>query len=222
MSQELQDGKGLVFRIAADGSRDTVLDGLSKPDGMASFRDGIAISQEQGASPVFWWHAQQARPLFDGIQVEGVASDGRYLYAAEDRDLDGRILRYDPETGGLTVLREGLQRSEGVAACPDGSVFYTERNVATSCVCMRGRGRGGAERTECTELLLCDSEGLWITEDSTHNARALLLPPDGPLQVIVRRLRSAQSLLPIGPGRYLLAEQGRDRILEIERQKSEL
>lgn len=79
---------------------------------MASFRDGIAISQEQGASPVFWWHAQQARPLFDGIQVEGVASDGRYLYAAEDRDLDGRILRYDPETGGLTVLREGLQRSK--------------------------------------------------------------------------------------------------------------
>ncbi|MDF5797713.1 hypothetical protein P4203_29405 [Pseudomonas aeruginosa] len=68
VSQELQDGKGLVFRIAADGSRDTVLDGLSKPDGMASFRDGIAISQEQGASPVFWWHAQQARPLFDGIR----------------------------------------------------------------------------------------------------------------------------------------------------------
>ncbi|WP_137311769.1 YncE family protein, partial [Staphylococcus aureus] len=68
-----------------------------------------------------------ARPLFDGIQVEGVASDGRYLYAAEDRDLDGRILRYDPETGGLTVLREGLQRSEGVAACPDGNVFYTEK-----------------------------------------------------------------------------------------------
>lgn len=87
---------------------------------------------------------------------------------------------------------------------------------------MRGPRTGGAERTECTELLLCDSEGLWITEDSTHNARALLLPPDGPLQVIVRRLRSAQSLLPIGPGRYLLAEQGRDRILEIERQKSEL
>ncbi|MDU5680234.1 MAG: FUSC family protein, partial [Pseudomonas aeruginosa] len=58
-------------------------------------------------------------------------------------------------------------------------------------------------------FLLCDSEGLWITEDSTHNARALLLPPDGPLQVIARRLRSAQSLLPIGPGRYLLAEQGR-------------
>ncbi|UTN83656.1 hypothetical protein NMC41_16620 [Pseudomonas aeruginosa] len=50
----------------------------------------------------------------------------------------------------------------------------------------------------------------------------MLLPPEGPLQVIVRRLRSAQSLLPIGPGRYLLAEQGRDRILEIERQKSEL
>lgn len=71
-------------------------------------------------------------------------------------------------------------------------------------------------------FLLCDSEGLWITEDSTHNARALLLPPDGPLQVIVRRLRSAQSLPYIGPGRYLLAEQGRDRILEIERQKSEL
>ncbi|VTM19707.1 Uncharacterised protein [Pseudomonas aeruginosa] len=118
VSQELQDGKGLVFRIAADGSRTTVLDGLSKPDGMAAFRDGIAISQEQGQSPVFWWHGQQALPLFDGVQVEGVASDGRYLYAAEDRDLDGRILRYDPETGALAVLREGLQRSEGGGRLP--------------------------------------------------------------------------------------------------------
>ncbi|MDF5874763.1 hypothetical protein P4112_28520 [Pseudomonas aeruginosa] len=138
VSQELQDGKGLVFRIAADGSRDTVLDGLSKPDGMASFRDGIAISQEQGASPVFWWHAQQARPLFDGIQVEGVASDGRYLYAAEDRDLDGRILRYDPETGGLTVLREDCSAPKGWPPARTEASSTRKRNVATSCVCMRG------------------------------------------------------------------------------------
>lgn len=97
-----------MFRIAADGNRDTVLNRLSKPDGMASSRGGITISQERGASPVFWWHAQQVRSLFDGIQVESVTSDGHYPYAAEDRDSDGRILRHDPKTDGLTVLHERL------------------------------------------------------------------------------------------------------------------
>ena len=74
---------------------------------------------------------------------------------------------------------------------------------------------------ECTELLLCDSEGLWITEDSTHNARALLLPPDAAAgdrtAPAFRTVPTAHRARPLPAGRA-----GRDRILEIERQKSEL
>jgi hypothetical protein len=66
-------------------------------------------------------------------------------------------------------------------------------------------------------FLFCDDEGLWITEDATHDARLMLLGPDGGLQVIARRLRAAQTFLPLGNDRFLLADQGRNRILELER-----
>jgi len=64
---------------------------------------------------------------------------------------------------------------------------------------------------------MCNEEGLWITEDATHRARLLLLDRTGSLQTILRGLRSGQTVLPLAPGRLLLAEQGRGRILEVER-----
>ena len=63
----------------------------------------------------------------------------------------------------------------------------------------------------------CTSDGLWITEDATHLARVLLLDTGGKLQVILTHLRSAQTLIPLAAGSYLLAEQGRKRILKLER-----
>jgi hypothetical protein len=37
------------------------------------------------------------------------------------------------------------------------------------------------------------------------------------LRVILEHLRSGQTILPVAPGRLLVAEQGRKRILEISR-----
>jgi hypothetical protein len=45
----------------------------------------------------------------------------------------------------------------------------------------------------------------------------LLLDTGGKLQVILTHLRSAQTLIPLAAGSYLLAEQGRKRILKLER-----
>ena len=67
-------------------------------------------------------------------------------------------------------------------------------------------------------FLMCDDEGLWVTEDATHRARLLLLDHrGGSVQVILRHLRSAQTVLSLAPGRLWIAEQGRGRILEVER-----
>lgn len=63
---------------------------------------------------------------------------------------------------------------------------------------------------------LSKPDGLWISEDSTHMAR-LLLDPRGQLQVIGQHLRCAQAPIALAPGRYLPAEQGRKRILELKR-----
>ena len=104
-----------------------VLPGLSKPDGLAALGDGIVVAQEEGDHPVLWLHGGKAEALFPGRNVEGVAVDGRYLYAIEDRAGDGRLLRFDTSARMLTVLRDGLSEGEGVAVCPDGQLFYSEK-----------------------------------------------------------------------------------------------
>jgi hypothetical protein len=217
-SEELPNRQGRIVRRMADGSRREALAGLSKPDGLVAYRGGIAIAQEQGEFPVYWLRDGEISELFVGRQVEGLSTDGRSLYAIEDTQENGRILRYDPDTREVAVLRSGLIKGEGIAVCPDGSVFYAEK----------GRNRimrlqvDGADQVIRQNLnkpgfLFCDGEGLWITEDSTHDARLMLLGPDGDLQVIARRLRAAQTFLPLGNDRFLLADQGRNRILELER-----
>ncbi|MDR0439579.1 MAG: hypothetical protein LBI59_01125, partial [Candidatus Accumulibacter sp.] len=119
-SEERSDRQGRIVHRAADGSRHAALTGLSKPDGLLAWRGGIVISQEQGEFPVYWLHGGKTTPLFTGRNVEGLSTDGYYLYAIEDVKENGRLLRYDPANGDLAVLRSGLVEGEGIAVCPDG------------------------------------------------------------------------------------------------------
>lgn len=217
-SLELKHGKGRILQIGSDGSRRTVKDGLSKLDGMIRYRGGIAYSQEAGEAPVRWWHGDRDEVLFPGRDVEELATDGHFLYAIEDRPQHARLLRFDPDKGEVRVLRRDLEVAEGVAVCPDGRVFYLEkkrgwvkqlRDDGNDSIVAQGLNEPG--------FLMCDRAGLWITEDATHLARLLLVDAAGRLQTILSHLRSAQTILPFGEHRYLLAEQGRDRILEITR-----
>lgn len=218
LSRELLNGAGVLLRLAPDGQLSEVQGGLSKPDGMAVFRGGVAFSQEQGDQPVLWRTAAGTRELFAGRSVEGLASDGRYLYAIEDRHGDGNLLRFDPERNAVEVLRRNLDEGEGVAACPDGRLFYTEKGKGW----VRRLTADGSDPKVLTDLaqpgfLLCNGEGLWVSEDATHKARLLLLDQGGRLHTVLSHLRSAQTLLETTPGHYLLAEQGRNRVLQLQR-----
>ena len=218
VSLEQKRGRGRILRVGADGVRATVKDGLSKLDGMVSYRGGIAYSQEEGGVPVRWWSGDRDEVLFDGYNVEELATDGHYLYAIEDRPDSSRLFRFDPERRSAEILRDRLEVAEGVAVCPDGRLFYVEKKKAA----VRQLQAGGTDTLVADGLnepgfLMCDAEGLWITEDATHMARLLLLDPAGRLRVVLSHLRAAQTILPFGPGRYLLAEQGRNRVLEITR-----
>jgi hypothetical protein len=218
VSRELRHGKGSILQIQPDGTTLEVLGGLSKPDGLLIFRGGLVIPQEGGEAPLQWLRDGKRENLLTGVNIEEVATDGRYLYAIEDRQ-SGRLLRYEPETATTTVLRDGLNEAEAITACPDGRLLYAEKQKGwikqwqpdgNDTLIYRGLNQPG--------FLACDASGLWITEDATHLARLLRLDNQGNLQVILDHLRSAQTVLPLPNGHLLLSEQGRGRILELTNQ----
>ncbi|HRD89624.1 MAG TPA: hypothetical protein PK752_15400 [Accumulibacter sp.] len=224
-TRELGNGRGSLFRRSADGSVAEVLAGLSKPDGLLSFRGGLVVSQEDGEQEVRWLHDGRSEALFTGRNVEGLAGDDRALYAIEDLAVDGRLLRFDPVSGALSVLRSGLREAEGVAICGNGDLFYTLKGKGTGKGSVRRWLADGSDPLLLADLnapgfLMCNEEGLWISEDATHRARLLLLDRSGQLQVILSGLRSAQTILALAPGRLLVAEQGRSRVLLVERQSA--
>ncbi len=217
ISQELSDGKGSILKRERDGSLTTMLSGLSKPDGLALYGGGVAVGQEGGKFPVLLLRGNQTEPLFGADDVESLASDGHFLYAIEDKKL-GRLLRFDPLSGEVVTLRDGLDEGEAITACADGRLFYTEKSKGW----VKQWQASGADTLVQAGLnapgfLLCSADGLWITEDATHMARVLLLNSAGQLQVILDHMRAAQTIIATTPGNYLVAEQGRDRILELNR-----
>lgn len=219
VSEELSSGYGRILHIDTRGQRRVLMDGLSKPAGLLALNGGqaFAFSQEGGRQSVSRFTEGVVTPLFDASNVQGIWADrDATLYAVEDRDGDGRLLRFDLQTLETTVLRDRLTGAESVTGCPDGRMFYTEKTGDR----VWQLNDGGEDQIALRELnkpsfLLCDDRGLWISEDSTHRARLLLLNPDGELSVILSYLKAPQTLLPVGEGKYLLAEGGRDRVLEI-------
>lgn len=217
VTQKFSSRRGSLLRLLPNGQRQPVLGELSKPDGLVMFQGGLVVSQEGGPLPVFLLRDGQRQALFDGNDVEGVATDGQTLYAIEDLPR-GRLLSYDPLQRRLAVLRDGLEESEGVARCPDGRLFYTEKAKGW----VKQWQPGGTDTLVAAGLdapgfVQCSADGLWITEDATHGARVLLVQPDGRLVTVLSHLRSAQTLIPRGDDHYLVAEQGRNRILEFSR-----
>lgn len=212
--------RGRMIEVSAAGdTQRTVLDGLKKPDGLAAFAGGLAISQESSDSPVVWMSGNERRNLFTANSVEGIAADGEVLYAVEDLKSGGRLIRFDNRTGKLETLRENLLEAEGVARCPDGKIYYTEKALnwvkryrpeqKEDPVVVSGLNKPGA--------LTCTAQGLWISEDATNFARLVLAQPDGSQQTILSRLHSPQMLLPLDDHSFLLAEQGRNRVLRLTR-----
>ena len=122
------------------------------------------------------------------------------------------------QTAKPRVAGDDLEEGEGVAVCPDGGLFYSEKKKGWIKRYRPGQNDDIVVRgLHDPSFLMCDGEGLWITEDLTHGARLYLLDAFGNMQTILTRLRSPQTIIPVAPSRFLLAEQGRGRILELTR-----
>lgn len=216
VSQELKDGEGSIVRIHPDGTREDVVAGLSKPDGMTAAQGGWVFSQETADAMVSLLRNGQVIPLFEGTNVQGLFNDGKDLYAVEDRKGEGRVLRYRWRDGQLTVLREGLDEPESITRCGDGRLLYTEkaRGVVRELT-DDGKDPVVLKGLNQPTYLMCDERGLWISEDSTHRARLLLVDGDGKQRTILSFLKAPQSIVRMADGSYLLAEGGRDRVLKL-------
>ncbi|MGY4492817.1 hypothetical protein [Pseudomonas sp. TE3610] len=217
VTQELRNDAGSLISIAPDGTRTTLVANLSKPDGLAPFMGGHAFSQEWENKPVQLLKDGKVTPLFMGTDVQGLKPDGNRLYAIEDRHDHGRLMRYDATDGSLTVLRDNLSESESVEICPGRKLLYTAKKQGV----VRQFDESGQDPVYVDGItkptfILCDKRGLWIVEDQTHLARLWLRTPDGKLQVILSHLRAPQELLPTGDNTYLLAEGGRNRVIELK------
>ncbi|WP_051422235.1 hypothetical protein [Pseudomonas sp. FH1] len=216
VSQELDKGKGSIVRIHPDGTREGVVTNLSKPDGIVPTRGGWVFSQESADLPVSFFKDGVVTELFTGESVQGLWDDGDDLYAIEDRKPTGRLLRYRWSDGALTVLRDQVQEDESIVRCTDGRLLYNEKQKGV----VRELTDDGSDPVVLANLnqptfLMCDERGLWVNEDATHRARLLLIDKQGRQQTILSFLKAPQSIVPTGRGTYLLAEGGRDRILEL-------
>lgn len=216
VSQELRNGHGSIVRIHPDGQREEVVGNLSKPDGMIPARGGWVFSQEVDGATVSFLKGGKVIDLFKGSDVQGLWNDGENLYAIEDRKSDGRLLRYRWSDQTLTVVRNHLVEAESITRCTDGRMLYTEKEKGV----VRQLTEDGSDPVVLENLnqptfLMCDERGLWISEDSTHRARLLLVNSQGHQQTILSFLKAPQSIVPTAKGTYFLAEGGRNRVLEL-------
>lgn len=216
VSQELKDGRGSILHIAPDGSRQVMVEGLSKPDGMIAALGGVVFSQESVNAPVNLLKQGRIYPLFEADNAQGMWADGDYLYVIEDRKGNGRLLRYRWSDADLTVLRDNLTETEAITRCADGRLLYTEKDKGTVRQLTTDRSDPMVlDGLKNPTFLMCDERGMWISEDSTHRARLLLIDPQGRQQTVLSFLKAPQSIVATGDGTYLLAEGGRDRILAL-------
>lgn len=208
--------RGSILQIGSDGSHKAIVSNLSKPDGMIAAQGGFVYSQEVEGARVRLLKHGVSTDLFTGQKVQGLWDDGEYLYAIEDRKGDGRLLRYRWRDGALETVRDHLNEAESITRCSDGRMLYTEKEQGV----VRQLSEDGTDPVVLSDLnqptfIMCDQRGLWISEYSTHRARLLLLDNRSGLQTILSFLKAPQMVARTPRGTYLLAEGGRNRILEI-------
>lgn len=221
ISKAMKHGKGELLQLDKHKKILATISGFHKPNGLLAYQQGVLYGEEEGEFPVKWWNGKQSRTFFSVKNAEGMASDGQVFYVIEDKT-DARLFRFEPEQKKLTVLREGIDEGEGLALCPDGKLYYTEKSLGKVSLWQEGMA---ADKLVLKDLkdpgfLLCNEAGLWITEDATHMARLLLLDKNNKFQQILGHMRSPQAIIEMDADHYLIAEQGRNRILELFRKNS--
>ena len=210
------DGK-LVSIV--DGNRSTVVSGLQKPDGLTTSLGSLVYTQEFGESPVYEVINGVPHGLFITDCAEGIDSTlNGDLYVVEDR-LGGRVLKYERSTGKISELATDLESGEGICAMESGVVYFGERDKGIVYKIQDGEISEYLTALNSPGFLLCDdeSQSIWITEDRRNYGRLLHSSAPHQIKVMATGLSSPQAVTINSEGRLLLAEQGRNRVIQFER-----
>jgi gluconolactonase len=151
---ELAFESGRVVRVSADGRTHTKIAETGRPNGLARDRAGtiwvcetltpsLIRMQESGelevvlrdvdGVPLLWPNDLCFGPdgslyLTDsGILVHDFLDDrGAPLPDTGSLPMDGKVIRYEPDTGAATILDDGYRFTNGIAFGPDGLLYVNE------------------------------------------------------------------------------------------------
>jgi hypothetical protein len=218
ISQEKRQNDGKIISIT-NGVRSTIINGLQKPDGLTFSNNNLIFTQESGVRPVLELIKGIPNVLFESNGAEGISSTKNGdIYVIEDRPA-GRLLKYTRESRQVTELVTDLEKAEAVCAMENGDVYYSENGMGIVYQLISGESVVYLRDLVKPGYLYCDEnlQGIWITEDRTNFGRLLFSDEPHFSHTVAAGLHSPQSITFDQQGNLLLAEQGRDRILQFER-----
>jgi sugar lactone lactonase YvrE len=213
---EVKDGNGQVVRLK-NGKRETVVAGLTNPDGLMVKGKTLYVTEETGEGRVIEVNTVtgEQRVLARLHNPEGIDFlPGGDLVLSED-SVNGRLVRLSKD-GQIETILGGLNRPEGLSIARDGTIYFAETGTGRVLAFKDGNLRNiVVDLDEPDQVKLAPDGALWIAEDSPRGR--LMRLKDGGLYVILSGLNSPQGMQFMPNGTVLLAEQGRGRILVITR-----
>jgi len=217
-TQELPPGLAKVIKIRKGKVR-TVLAGLNRVDGLLLHGKFLYITEETASGRVLEYDlaTNKMRVLATLNHPEGIdmLADGD-LVVSEDT-INGRLLRIHRNGHkAAEVIVGGLSRPEGLVVRSDGAVIFAETETGR----VLSYQNGGVnvvvdDLDEPNQVEIAPDGALWITEDVSDGR--LLRLKDGALEVVLSGVRNPRGVAFGADGTVWLAEQGRQRILAIER-----
>jgi sugar lactone lactonase YvrE len=218
---ELGEKKGRVVRVR-NGTAETVLAGLDRPDGLAARGRKLYVTEEIAEGRVLEssLDGNELKTLTTLHNPEGIAvlANGD-LVLSEDK-VNGRLVQWRKQSGAVETLIGGLNRPEGLALAGDGAIIVAETGTGRVLSWKDGRLRSVVDDLDEPDQVKLSPDGaLWITEDAPHGR--LLRLRDGALETIVSDLNAPQGMAFAADGGLFVAEQGRARILYVWQEEKE-
>jgi gluconolactonase len=242
--------RGLVFEVALDGApARPLIEPGGGPNGLAEDADGVLWIAQNGGTILASRSQRPVRPSlqrWDGGEVEDLAvdgldgpndcvlaPDGRIWFtdprgrASAEGAQPGRLCAYDPASGALTVLRDGLRYPNGLAFGLDPADFFLAETLSRRILRFRVGADGALSEPETfAELPVGEPDGIaFDVRGRLHVAATtadcvVVLDADGSLAETLELGPSFPTNLCFGgpDGRTLLVTAGKGgRVLAVER-----
>jgi sugar lactone lactonase YvrE len=124
--------EGTIKEYTTEGQLNTILSGLSAPEGMAFLPDGSMVIAEQGTNRLVRYHLQSKTllPFLDlvnntnNLGVDGILFDGTNLIVPDSPN--GTVLEVSVDGKTVRQIASGLVRPTGAWTEPDGNLLIAD------------------------------------------------------------------------------------------------